>query len=372
MTGKATVLYSSSLALILIALSSVLTNYLASPDTVNMSELKAISDQLNQINAPLTASDTTIPTEIATVMAWWYPGAPACAAIEDAKKVQFDVLKPEYFAIREGGEFEFMTTDRYICNGYSEENVAQVRDLSKEQFVMISSSYAQDMKKFLTQDEIDGRYTNQIVEFVTDADFTGAELDFEDYGGWTPDIYALYKSFVTRLGTALHAEGRQLMIDLPPVRNEAEERWYTFRLDELEKLPIDYIVIMGYDYQFDHGVGEPISPLDWLKEVILFTRNKIQDDSKIVIGLPTYGYIGDKQTQKIQIVTREQASKEYLYDKAERDGRSSELIAESNKEVLVYQDEVSLNAKMEIVREAGIDKVSIWHLGGNMLPTIGN
>lgn len=370
MTGRSTILYSSSLAIILIAISSLLTGYLQSPETVTVNELQAISEQLESFSDLInTDVDTFEPTKIDTYMAWLYPGAPACEAVKEASEFSFDVLKPEYFAVRDGGDFEFITADNYECNGYSVENAEQIKELSDEQFVMISSSYAQDMALFLSKDQQNNAYTQQIVDFVVENDFTGAELDFEDYGGWTSEIYVQYKAFVTRLGNALQAENKQLIIDLPPVRNKSEEAWYTFRLAELEQLPVDYIVIMGYDYQFDHGVGEPVAPLDWLEEVILFTRNSLKDTSKIVIGVPSYGYVGNTGSGQINILTKEQASSRTLFDSAVRDGESAEMIAERGQQVLVYQDQVSLDAKIAVVEKMGINKVSVWHLGGNVLPS---
>lgn len=364
MIGRSTRIYSSSLAIILMAIASWLNSYVESPENADFSELQAISNQLSMLE-PETMNNSG---EDSLLMAWWYPGEPACNAVNEAREFEFDVLKPEYFAIRSGGVLDFMTEAKYGCNGYSEARAEEVQTLSKQQFVMVSASDANDMKSFLEQDAIDGRHTNRLVSFVLENNFTGVELDFEDYGGWTPEIYSQYKSFVTNLGKALRAEEKKLIIDLPPVRNVVEEQWYVFRLAEIENLPVDYILIMGYDYQYDHGVGEPVAPLDWLAEVVKFTKARIQDDNKIVIGLPSYGYIGDKQTNRVRILTKEQANREVLYEKALRDGESKELMAESATQVLVYQDMYSINAKIAVVKENGIHKISLWHLGGNPLP----
>lgn len=369
MRGKHIVLYSSSLAFVLAAFSAWLTLYMQNPAAANPAELYAIQDSINEIVQERENMNTVIPkpvpVEIDTVMAWWYPGEPACSAVTEAKALNLDIVKPEYFVIRDGGVFEFMTEEKYGCNGYSKKNIEAVKKLADRQFVMVSASYAQDMDIFLKTDEETNRYTNQLVAFAVNENFTGVELDFEDFGGWTPEIYTRYKAFVSRLGTELRQNGKELMIDLPAVRSVAEENWYVLRMADLERLPVDYFVIMGYDYQYDHGVGESVAPLEWLAEVVLFAQQRIEDDSKLVIGIPSYGYIGNLRTGKIEIVTEEQARKHPLYSQAKRLEESQEYMAKNRTEVLVFQDSVSIDAKVDTVAKNGIGKVSIWHLGGN-------
>jgi len=137
------------------------------------------------------------------------------------------------------------------------------------------------------------------------------------------------------------------------------------RLSELEALPVDYIVVMGYDYQYDYGIGEPVAPLSWLAEIIQFTKKRIQDDKMIVVGIPAYGYVANRDTGKIKIVTQNQAKEYSIYSGAKRDMESKELIATGGKMTLVFQDSVSINAKIDVVAKNGIGKVSVWHLGGN-------
>lgn len=357
------------LAALLLWLETLATN----PAAVSPQQLTELTNQLRTEVMALDPTPTPAIPEPVTVdrfMAWWYPGEPACTAVAEARTAELDVVKPEFFVIRAGGELEFMTEAAYGCNGYTEARAAEIRDLAPEQFVMVSASYAPEMDAFLQQDTATGEHVERLVTFVVENQFTGVELDFEDFGGWTPEIYERYKVFVTRLGTALHAKDKQLMIDLPAVRNDVEEAWYTLRLAELEQLPVDYLVVMGYDYQFDHGVGQPVAPLTWLREVVHFSLQRLQDDSKLVIGIPAYGYVGNFSDSTIRIMTHEQASAHRLFDQATRDSSSAEFIATGAREVLVYSDATSVAEKIKTIGEAGVGVVSIWHLGGNLLPEL--
>ena len=97
-------------------------------------------------------------------------------------------------------------------------------------------------------------------------------------------------------------------------------------------------------------------------------KKKVDDDNKIVIGLPSYGYQSGLNIP-VNIVTLSQATKNPLFSTLRRDAESNELIAKVGNRVLVTQDSQSLSEKIKIVDEMGINKVSIWHIGGgNPLP----
>ena len=375
-TGKNIILYSSGIATILASLLAWLIVFSEKPNNADMRELQGIVNDLKDYNMNNNTNQNigetpkvpVVRSELSTTMAWMYPGDPACDAIKDAKKHKFDVLKVEYFLVTDTGDLELMTEKKYGCNGYTKDNASIVSTLAGRQFVVVSSSYALDMDKFLLQDIETGEHTDKLVQFVLDNKFTGVEIDFEDFGGWSEETTLRYIGFIKKLGDKLHSVNKQLMIDLPPASNKVEEQWNKFSLSDFNDLPIDYIVIMGYDYQYDHGVGQPVSPLKWLSEVTLFTRSQIKDHSKIVIGVSSYGYVGNLGTKKMEIMTQEQLSMEPLYKYAERDESSGEMIAKKDGKVLVYQDSESVSRKIDTVLDSGIGKVSIWHIGGNSLP----
>ena len=306
------------------------------------------------------------PVPLGTVSAWVYPGPPACGALQEAMDGRgIDVLKVEYFSVRDGGVFELFTEDDYGCNGYSTTSAAQIRALSREQFITVSSAYARDMAAFLAVDNSTGEYTDQIVALTVAEEFTGVEIDFEDFGGWSAADYAAFKEFITRLGNELHGQGKELMIDMPPVSNATEEAWYQIRLPDLIDLPIDHVVIMAYDYQFDHGSGAPVAPLEWISDIVAFTLERYPYPDQLSIGVPSYGYQARISGGPIQIKTKEQLENVAGFSGAERDVESMEMMWRNRGVQYVYQDSESIQAKVDTILESGVGNVSIWHLGGN-------
>jgi len=345
----------------------------------NASSSEITNPNSSDIFVPTTNSDSSVqiietpapelPTSITQkeIMAWIYPGATVCnvkAEYSDGRKI--DILKPEYFTINEDGKLVLLTVENRGCNGYSPANVESVRGYSKEQYATISSSYAGSMDLFLTESLENSTNIDTLVAFTVDNKITGLEIDFEDFGGWSASSYQKYKEFITKLGNALHAKNKKLMIDGPATSNAVEEAWYVWRYSDFNNLPIDKLVIMLYDYQYDHGAGQPVAPITWIQETIKFTLGKFPNKAKLSIGVPSYGYKGPTGANRFSLLTYSQIEKEPGFANAKRDPNSFEMTWEEAGNTYFYQDSESLVKKIQTIKNLGIDSISIWHLGGNL------
>lgn len=351
-------MYSVTLSVILLAFSVWLADYNQNPQNPDLVGLQKIATDLQTLKVESEAMKME-------TMAWVYPGEPACFSSVKTHKLQLDVVKPEYFIVTDGGRLEIMTANDYGCNGFSTQNVSFIKTLAKKQFVTVSADYSQNISNFLRREEVE-KHIETLVSFVVENNLSGIEIDFEDIGGFDEKLVEAYLNFLEKLGHRLHQNQKELMVDLPAVSNENEEGWYKLKYRSFNNLPVDYVVIMAYDYQYDHGLGSPITPLEWLEKVILYTKSQISETEKIVIGLPLYAYAGDYENGQIRLLTKDQASKHKLFSTLQRDSASGELISPKLQgEVLVVQDEKSLETKKVLVRSLGIKKISLWHLGGS-------
>lgn len=340
----------------------------AIPENESMNQEKPLG-QSPQGSITPNVDNPTIPVSVEGVreiMAWIYPGAPACGAqreYSDGRTIH--TLKAEYYRVIEGGVLEFLSEDEQGCNGYSVQNIASIKKYSREQYVTVASAYAGDMDLFIQKALQDQSAISTLVDFTVQNNITGVELDFEDFGGWSPAAYARYREFVNVLGNELHANGKKLMIDGPAISNLEEQSWFPWKYEDFVSLPVDRIVVMAYDYQFDHGSGNPVAPIEWIKNVTNWTKTKYPYPARITIGIPAYGYKGVDGTQQFSLMTYEQIQKEPGFSSAVRDQSSAEMTWKNASNVYFYQDTVSLSQKIKAVTDSGIDSISIWHLGGN-------
>jgi spore germination protein YaaH len=298
-----------------------------------------------------------------TTMAWVYPYEPSCNAEKEYTDGRFvTVLKAEYFTL-EGGSLGLLSEDNTVCNGFSTTTISKLKSNSAEQYVTVSSANVNDMQAFFANEMNDGIDT--LTNFAVTHDLAGVEVNFEDFANWTPALYRQYKTFVTLLGNTLHQNGKKLMLDGPAVTSASEESdWYLWRYADFVSLPVDYMVVMAYDYQYDYGAGTPVAPLRWIEQVITYVSSQYPKE-KLTIGLPSYGYGGAADSYEISLYTQAQMASLPGYSSAVRDNNSGEMTWQQNGTIYFYQDQTSLDQKLAVVLENNIHSVSVWHLGGN-------
>jgi hypothetical protein len=314
----------------------------------------------------------TLPNSADIKLSYWiYPGEPACGVVLELQTLgKIDELKPEYATISEDGSTKILTDIIAGCNAFSPANNTLYKSSSDTQFATVSGSGV-GFSAMVNSPEKRTASVQALTKLAIEAGITGIELDFEGFGGWTDTDYIGYLAYVKELGNSLHTQNKKLMIDAPAIYNSSIQKSFKFKYKDLDTLPVDYITIMAYDYQYDYGTGSAVTDDTFLKESIRFAKSEIPDyKNKIQVGLPTYGYTGLDGSYRIDIKTREQIFKilsETQRNKATRIPNSSELIYKESGKVFVWQDSLSIQHKVDIVNSEGINKIAFWHLGGNQL-----
>ena len=296
--------------------------------------------------------------------AWIYPGETTCGLERQLPTISVTTLKPEYFAIGPDGTLVLLTAESHGCNGFSEKNLALLKENSKAQYITISGRY-DSMVLLFSSIENQETQIKTLVDFVLANDVAGIEIDFEDFGTWSARDYRDYLGFITRLGTELQAVQKKLLVAGPPISSEIEAGYYEWKYADFAELPVDQLVVMAYDYQADHGAGSPVAPIDWTLAIYEQVVAAGIAPEKIVMGIPAYGYVGKTGEFAMELVTYKQASEHPLFSRAIRDNSSFEMIAENDEITLIYQDRTTLQKKRDVLISAGSLAVSVWHLGNN-------
>jgi hypothetical protein len=221
----------------------------------------------------------------------------------------------------------------------------------------------------------------ELVNFCKDNNFDGVDLDFEDFDSWSPTQYTNFKTFISELGTALHAQGFILSIDAPAIWNTAantesgtgddwdsanSQGYYEFTYSDFNSLPVDKMVIMAYDYQYDYSAGQPNQPLKWLKEILEFARDNINENTiEIVAGLPSAGYSGATSGYSITGRTYDYLAAQTGFSGASRDVASGEIIWANGGTSYALIDDAAIALKVAQVEAVGIYAYATWHVGQN-------
>jgi spore germination protein YaaH len=141
------------------------------------------------------------------------------------------------------------------------------------------------------------RHVDALVRFTTDRDWAGIDLDYEQFAfADGRDTWASTRpnwvAFVEELSGRLHAVGRTLTVSIPPVFDGGQtddSGYWVYDYAGITPL-VDSVRVMAYDYSIASGPPGPIAPLSWVDRVIAATAQVSGDPSKLVLGIPLYGY----------------------------------------------------------------------------------
>jgi HAD superfamily hydrolase (TIGR01509 family) len=140
-------------------------------------------------------------------------------------------------------------------------------------------------------------HVDAIVDFAAEGEFDGVDLDYEQFAfADGRDTWATTRrywvAFITELSERLHADGRTLSVSVPPIydagRTEHSGYW-VYDYAAIAPL-VDGIRVMAYDYSTASSDPGPIGPLRWVQRIVAGTTAAVDDPSKLVLGVPLYGY----------------------------------------------------------------------------------
>jgi spore germination protein YaaH len=138
-------------------------------------------------------------------------------------------------------------------------------------------------------------HVKALADFAAKGDFAGLDIDYEkfafsdDRSSWAATRPG-WVAFVTELAERLHADGRTLTVSIPPIYDTgrtSDSGYWVYDYAAIAPL-VDHIRVMAYDYSTSSP--GPIAPLDWVQQTIDATAEASGDPSKLVLGLPLYGY----------------------------------------------------------------------------------
>ena len=308
---------------------------------------------------------------------WLYPGGPgepACtAAAEYADdRVKTGSLNPEYWSVRSNGSVTLETTDDGTCNAYSPHNVADLKAHSAYQYPTLSGMTAADIHALVSSETKRTAAIRKITSLVVGAGLSGVDVDLEDYWSWSAADFTGYKTFLSRLAASLHSHRKRLQVDAPAMTEDAS--FYDYAA--VSATGVDDLVIMAYDKEYDTESGKaclPIAPYGWLTKVATYAQSKVPDPSRLIIALPSYGYIAPDPCDTSAIkgnIHFSDMKKSPRFATApatvenRRDPSSGEIRWTSGGKLYDYVDKTAMDRKLALLTSLGVTKVSVWTLGG--------
>jgi spore germination protein YaaH len=143
---------------------------------------------------------------------------------------------------------------------------------------------------------------DSLVNLALEGGYAGINIDFENlaYSADIEDDRSAFTLFIQDLAERLHAESLGLIISVPGKMDDSLwNTWaYPFDLAALGEAA-DYLQLMTYDQHGPWSEPGAVAGADWVEECLRYTTSLV-DPSKLLIGLPAYGYDWDLSASDLE------------------------------------------------------------------------
>lgn len=355
---------------------------LTGTEEVLINEAGTLKKTTTQDIANLGGAGSFVPSRSAR-MGWVFPDNTINAATDIAAE-KWHTLSAMWYELESDGDFLKRDSSSFGSNFfYTAANALLVRENATVALVNLSSGNATAVNALTTSSTKRANLIAEMISFCRTNNFDGVDLDLETFqvASMSAGQYTDFKTMLQELGDALHAEGYILSIEVPPIWNTAantesgsgdawdsanSQGYYRLVYSDLNSLPVDKMVVMAYDYQFDYSAGEPNQPLKWLEEIMRFTRQNIDETRiEIIAGIPSAGYSGATGGYSITGRTYDYLSVQTGFSGASRDAASGELIWANGGISYAAIDDTAIQLKVAQAEAVGIYKYALWHVGNN-------
>ncbi len=192
---------------------------------------------------------------------------------------------------------------------------------------------------------------------------SGVHIDFEMV---QPSDRQNLTQFVKELYERLHPAGFEVTIAVPAKTQESYVNSFSGAYDYAALARyVDAMMIMTYDEHWRGGPPGPVASIGWVERVIRYALSAGVPASKIILGVPAYGYDWP-QSGRGRAVTYSQAietaSRHGVRVQWDDTAKVPYYRYGAGREVW-FEDRSSLSHKLELVKKYGLAGISIWRLG---------
>ena len=254
-------------------------------------------------------------------------------------------------------------------------------------------------------------HVKAITTLVKEYDVDGIDIDYEAKLAETSPYFS---AFLTELATALHKDKKKLICTVE-ARTPPESRYATTSQVVLSKVEYsndykvigqvcDQVRIMAYDQAGDdaslnianknQGITyKPVADIEWVEKVLTFAMRDIQP-SKLVLGIPTYGYkyeiirksegsilgysrIGsmnfyyaDLLAKSLHITPKRNDTKEVSFTYATSTTMDGKPLGAYKEYLVWYSDAQSIQDKIRLAKLYKLGGVAIFKIDGGNDPKV--
>ncbi len=221
----------------------------------------------------------------------------------------------------------------------------------------------------MTDSAVRSAFIQNTLNLLRTYGYTEANMDFEDMPAADRSAYNL---LISDMAAALHSAGYKLIVSVPGKTSDSPTAAWsgTFEYAALGRAA-DAIQLMTYDQNGPWGAPGPVAGLPWVENVVKYAVSQIPS-SKVMIGLPAYGYDWNTTTNTGHKAVMWKSIPNLIattgavpqYDSVQQSPWFTyTAAADGSKHTVWYENSTSIAAKSALVKKYALGGVSVWRLG---------
>lgn len=243
--------------------------------------------------------------------------------------------------------FLYVNSDGDLADGSVSKNIAEIRDVAHSKGVKVLIALQSDGKNgfvaAIKDPAIRTRLVNNTIKYARDNGMDGIDIDFEVYESVGPNLVAFMKELYEKKGDLLVTSA----VATWNAGQGYSTDWHKYS---------DYINLMAYDFTGGWSKEGQHSSYESSIGLVNLWLNTLQAPaSKLVLGLPFYGYTWDKipGADDVKAIRYHQIMSAYpgqFVSQKDQVGRT------------YYNGKPTLERKSKYVKDNGLAGVMIWQI----------
>jgi spore germination protein YaaH len=249
------------------------------------------------------------------------------------------------------------------------EDADQLAQWRADDMTIIATIYGNTWQ-MLTDPMVRASHIDQIVALAERMSYDGIDIDYESFPVATRDAFS---DFIEALSAKLHAHGKLLTVAVHPKTDDAGS-WYGAAAQDWKRLApaVDVFTIMTYDYTDRNQPPGPISPPNWVHDVLTYAAT-ITNLQKVRMGLAFYGYSWLRDNPPATTTTWDSAQRlinsfrpEIQRDPADMEAHIEVKARGLPRQTIYFADSVGIEYKLDQIMTdfPQLGGVAIWGIGG--------
>ena len=300
-----------------------------------------------------------------------------------------------YFALSVDGDGSIIRKEKnYTEPGYSKfqsdklSNILDYKNISPH--LVLTMFDNEKIETLLSDKENQNELLGEIDALLKGSNLTGINIDIEYTGLASKQLRSQFVNLVQDISVMIKRSHPTVTLSISMYAS-ASKKQMIWDVSEIAKY-VDYIVVMAYDFHlpssYKAGPIAPIFGFDTNNEIdinsCLTAFTKQIDNSKIILGIPFYGYgwqtveqspqahtipnTGSTQTiksvEKI-LINSDDADFPFIQPKWDEESLSPYLAYSKDEKnyVIFYENEESIAYKLDYVDQLELGGIAIWALG---------